>query len=302
MTSWSNAAASARRMTTMVDPSALRELDEVLTVWESGALRARAESLLAEVGSTGADAPRASSGEGRESVSDEAEALAAIDEFRAHLTEVHSRVTARFGRAREELAALVAEIGALDEALGSAAEASHLATRDLQEAVARMEDDAEPSSEALMERQSSVASASEELGEELTERVAAIGSRVTDEWLPALHEAVHGLDQRLAEVEGQLGAGGREAGERVRRAGDDSSQRVEAQSGERVRTMGAVAGDVRDGLSETGEAARTTGTTLSQGKDIVQEAGNATSTGLRTALEVLDELLELFQRLTRSRR
>lgn len=286
----------------MADPPALRELDEVLTAWESGALRARAESLLAEVGSPGADARTASSGESGAAASDEVETLAAVEELRAHLTEVHSRVTERFGRAREELAALVAEIGALDESLESAAEASRLATRDLREAVARVEDDAEPSSEALMERQSGVASASHELGEELTERVAAIGSRVTAEWLPALHEAVHGLDQRLAEVEGQLGAGGREAGERVRRAGDDSSQRVEAQSGERVRTMGAAADEVRDGLSVTGEVARTTGTTLSQGKDAVQEAGNATSTGLRTALEVLDELLELFQRLTRNRR
>ncbi len=276
----------------MADTDTLRELDEVLTAWESDALRARAEALLAEL--------RSPSRAGDEDA-DEAEALAAIDGVRAHLTEVRGRVTERFGRAREELAALVAELGALDESLGSAAEASQLAMRDLREEVARVEDDAEPA-EALTERQAGLASASDELGGELTERVTAFGERVTGEWLPALHEAVHGLDQRLAEVEGQLGVGGREAGEGARRVGDASAQRVEAESGERVRTMESAAGEARDGLSATGEAARATGTTLSEGKEVVEEAGNATSTGLRTALEVLDELLELLQRFTLSRR
>ena len=273
----------------MADPSALHELDEALVEWESGALLARAESLLADARTT----------KGGEDAADEAEAVEAL---RGHLAEVRARIAERFGRARVELAALVEEIGALDEALTSAAEASQLATRDLGEEVARVEDDAEPSSEALVERQTGAVGASGELSEELTERVAAVGARVTGEWLPALHEAVHGLDRRLAEVQEQLGVGGREAGDGARRSGEESSQRVEAQSGERVRAMGEAAGEVRDGLSATGEAARAAGATLSHGKEVVEEAGNATSTGLRTALEVLDELLELFQRLTRSRR
>lgn len=275
----------------MSDLQALADFDAALGLWEHGDLRERVEALAssAHMGHGAAEGAR--------------DLHSTVADVRHAIANARGAVETRFAGTRRLLEALEHEVAEAIHTLDEASEGTAVSFRDLHECVDRIGDDIEPRSAGVIQHLShDLPDASNTTRDDVHGQTQVFGQRVVDDWLAALHDTVRRLDEHLASVETHLGTQATEAQHAVRESAESAGREAEGGAHDRLRRTASAAQGVSTSITTAGEAANATGTLLATGRAGVHEAGSAATMGVRLALEVLDELLQLFGHVTRDHR
>ncbi len=223
-----------------------------------------------------------------------------VEEFQGTMERIGNLVERLGGEAGDVVERFEAFDGKVDEfqsTIDENIEASEGASRTLAEGAQETQTSVEAGSEANASRYG------EGLPEQVGETESAIGARSTEVAVRLSEHAqpalTSGLDETIERTDGtlnELSERGEETRTRNERHQGDLAAKTSGELEEMLGGLGGRTGEFANNLKETAASIQTVAQTLNDGKDLVKTASVSTNMGLNSAIGIIREIKELFDR------